>query len=101
MDTTRLEHIGNCETTVQSIMASRNMTYVNDLTLPKQKKSKSRGKVIIRAEQVNYSNDDVKFKAKITGLTSKKGIFCCFSNDPFVFIERARKMESKEFVRIE
>lgn len=48
VDVTTLEHVGNFETTLGAIMGSLNTTLTGDLTLPKKKKKKSRGKIILR-----------------------------------------------------
>ena len=50
VDTTGLEHIGNCETTISKIMSSKGQTFLSDLTLPN--KTASRGKIIVRADSV-------------------------------------------------
>jgi hypothetical protein len=34
VDPTELEHIGDCETTVAKIMASKGQNFLSDLTLP-------------------------------------------------------------------
>ena len=60
VDTTELEHIGDCETTVAKIMASKGQSFLSDLTLPK--KTASRGKIIVRADSVAQSNHEISFR---------------------------------------
>jgi hypothetical protein len=57
VDQTELEHIGNCETTLAKIMTSNKTTFISDLHLPNS--SASRGKIIVRADSVAQSNDDI------------------------------------------
>ena len=63
VDYSSLEHIGTCETTVSRIMTSPKQTFISDLYLPKSAKNKSRGKIIVRADSVAQSNDEVTMKA--------------------------------------
>ena len=44
------EHIGTCEFTIGRLMTANKQTYITDLTLPG--KTKSRGKIIVRADSV-------------------------------------------------
>jgi hypothetical protein len=60
VDNTELEHIGNCETTIARIMTATKQTFIADLTLPNQ--TQSRGKIIVRADSVSQSNDEVTFR---------------------------------------
>ena len=62
VDSMSLEHIGNCETTLSRIMTSQRQTFIQDLTLP-DKPGKARGKIIVRADSVSDTNDDVILKA--------------------------------------
>ena len=99
VDITELEHIGNIETTLGEIMGSVGTTLIGDLYLPKKKKKKSRGKIILRAEKVATTNDLIYFHAKVKSLISNRGFFWG-SNDPFFYIERARSENHDEFLKV-
>ena len=97
VDPTRLEKIGDFETTLGEIMGSQGLTLEGDLTLPKKKKS--RGKIILRTEKVATSNDIIYFSVNINNLKSNKG-WLCGSDDPFIYIERARETNKEEFIKV-
>lgn len=79
VDITELEHIGNFETNLGEIMSSVGTTLIGDLYLPNKKKSKSRGKIILRAEKVSSCNDIVYFNIKAQGLkVSSSSVFFLF-----------------------
>lgn len=99
VDLTELEHIGSIETSLGAIMGSMNTTLMGDLYLPNKAKPKSRGKIILRAEKVATSNDLVYFSINIRNLKSNKGWFCG-SDDPFIYIERARSQSVDEFLKV-
>jgi len=63
------DHIGDVETTIAKIMGANNQTYITDLTIPNGG-GKSRGKLIVRAESVAQSNDEVSFKVTVRNLRS-------------------------------
>ena len=75
VDPTRLERIGNFETTLGDIMGSVGTSLTADLTLPNKKNKKSRGKIILSAEKVASSNDIIYFSIQINNLISNKGWF--------------------------
>ena len=59
VDGRQLEHIGTAETTISKIMTAQRQTWMADLTLGG--KPQSRGKIIVRADSVKNSNDEVSF----------------------------------------
>ena len=97
VDPTTLERIGNFETTLGDIMGSENTSLTGDLKMPS--KTKSRGKIILRAEKTSNSNNVIHFDLKVSDLVSNKGFFCG-SNDPFIYISRARSENLLEFIRV-
>ena len=52
--------IGTIETTLGTIMGSKQQTFSGELKIPSEKKS--RGMVIVRAEGLNASNTSIKFQ---------------------------------------
>jgi hypothetical protein len=61
-------------------MSAQNTTLVLDLMLPG--KNSSRGKIIIRADSVAASNDEVEIKASAK-LISRGGT-CCRTDNPYI-----------------
>lgn len=59
------DHIGFCETTLSRIMSAPRQTHISDLHLPNGG-DKSRGKIIVRADSVAQSNDEVTFRVSAT-----------------------------------
>ncbi|CAI2365779.1 unnamed protein product [Moneuplotes crassus] len=97
VDSSRLERIGNFETTIGKIMGSVKNSLTGELTMPG--KTKSRGVITICAEKVSSINDIIYFGLDVTNLKSNKG-FLCGSDSPFVYIERQRSEDHNEFLRI-
>ena len=101
VDETELEHIGDCETTLAKIMTSNKTTFISDLNLPNS--SASRGKIVVRADSVAQSNDDIQFRARAT-LNESKGGCLCGSDNPYLLIQRARQADSAarggDFIRV-
>ena len=97
---TSLEHIGDCETTLAKIMTSSKQTFIADLHLPNA--TASRGKIIVRADSVAQSNDEVSFRVRAE-VTSRGGI-CCGGDSPYLLIQRARNadidVQKREFMRV-
>ena len=92
-----LEKIGEFETTLGALMGSHKTTLEEDLIIENQ--MKSRGKIILRTERVATWNDIIQFDMSIKKLKSNKG-FLCGSNDPFIYIERARREDRSEFIKV-
>ena len=69
-----------------------------DLTL--ENSTQSRGKIIVRIDNVNKSNDEIRMK--IRARLSPIGVLCCHAdNNPYFVISRARDPNSpNEFVRV-
>lgn len=82
VDNTSLEHIGNVEATIAKIMTSMKQTFIADLNLPGH--TASRGKIVVRADSVAMSNDEVTFRvrAEIQG----QGGWCCGMDNPYLLI---------------
>ena len=53
----RLEHIGSIETTLSKIMTAQKQTWTSDIFLPNG--GKSRGKIVVRADPVAHSNNEI------------------------------------------
>ena len=64
--------IGICETTLANIMASRNSEYKGSLFKDNNELPKT--KIIVKAESVGDSNNEVDFTMAVTIPTQKK---CC------------------------
>jgi C2 domain len=62
VDDQKKDFIGQTETTVARIIGSVRQTYLDDLTLENNKTS--RGKIIVRLDSVNVSNDEVRMKVR-------------------------------------
>jgi hypothetical protein len=79
-------------------MGSNRQTYVADLV--DTKSTASRGKLIIRLDNVAMSNDEVRFKASAT--LTPMGNFCCagVNNPYFVFLRTRDPMSQDDFVRV-
>lgn len=59
------DFIGVCETTLAKLMTAVKQTYISDLALPGEEGGKkSRGKIIVRADSVAQSNDEVTFRVR-------------------------------------
>jgi len=99
VDSSSLNHIGVCQTTVSKIMCSSRQTFIGDLKLPG--KEQMRGKIIVRADSVKSSNDEVDMTIKVR-VESKAGI-CCGADTPYVLFSRARNIQNLddcEFIRV-
>ena len=72
---------------------------MSDLTVPG--KSTSRGKIIVRADSVKNSNDEVSFSLAAI-ITARQGGMCCGADNPYVLISRSRggDMSQTEFVNV-
>lgn len=101
-DNTGLEHIGDCETTLAKIMTANKQTFIADLTLPQQ--TASRGKIVVRADSVAQSNDEVTFRVRAE--IQSQGGFCCGADNPYLLIQRSRGGDSdmaashRDFMRV-
>ncbi len=74
------DRIGVVEVTLAKIMSAPNTTLVEDLIVPG--KNTSRGKIIIRADSVAASNDELEIKASAK-LISRGGT-CCRTDNPYL-----------------
>jgi hypothetical protein len=72
---------------------------MSDLTIPG--KSTSRGKIIIRADSVKNSNDEISFNLDAI-ITSRQGGCCCGADNPYVLVSRSRGGDQSqvEFVHV-
>ena len=70
--------IGSAETTVGTILGSKQQTFMSDLSM--QGSSKSRGKLIVRADAVKESNMDVRMKLGARNLPSTGNCLCSNNN---------------------
>ena len=82
------DHIGDCETTVSRVMGSRRQTFEGDLTLTNDKAKKSRGKMVVKADALALSNNDVIIS--VSARLNSIGAFCCNTDNPYLLISRAR-----------
>ena len=64
-------------------------------------KTNKRGEIIVKADSVRSSNDEIGFFAQATLNRSFAG-FCCGGNKPYLLIYRSRAEEisATEFVRV-
>ena len=61
---TTKEFIGKCETSIGKVMGAPRQTFLADLMDDKHKES--RGKIIVRLDGVNQTNDEVRLKIRAT-----------------------------------
>ena len=94
-DESKLEHIGNVETTLGRIVGAQRQTFLEDLKIPG--KNVPRGKLILRADSLKESNNEVEMKFSASGLPDKATCLCG-SNDPFCVI--SRKIHQQEWVKV-
>ena len=81
------EIIGQLETTIAKIIGAPKQTFLADLNKPGHKQS--RGKIVIRTDNVNSCNDElrIKFRARL----QPHATFCCEDeNNPYFVISHAR-----------
>jgi hypothetical protein len=83
----KLELIGEAETTLGAIMGAKNQTFMADLTMPGQ--TKSRGKIIIRGDSIKESNWEISMKIGARNLPSTTTCLFCSNNNPFFEIYRS------------
>lgn len=64
-------------------------------------KTNKRGEIIVKADSVRSSNDEIGFFAQATLNRSFAG-FCCGANKPYLLIYRSRgeEISATEFVRV-
>lgn len=74
--------IGFCETTIGTIVGSKQQTFMAELSLPGSKRS--RGKLIVRADSVKESNMEVILKVRGRNLPSSASCLCANNN---IFLE--------------
>lgn len=89
---------GQNETTLGKIIGSLKQTYVADLL--DNKTTASRGKLIVRLDNVNISNDEVRMKVS-ANLTPQAAMCCASINNPYYLFSRARDPNCiDDFVRV-
>lgn len=92
------DYIGSNETTIGKIIGATKQTYVSELL--DDKNTRSRGKLIVRLDNVNISNDEARMKIS-SNLIPIATLCCAGINNPYYIISRARSSENvDEFVRI-
>ena len=92
------DFIGQCETSLGKIFGSNRQTFVSDVTVENNKTS--RGKIIVRLDNVNSTNDELRMKLS-ANLVPFAFLCCGGINNPFYVISRARDINNKdEFVRV-
>lgn len=74
----RHDVIGSAETTLGAIVGAKQQTFMAELT--KKSESKSRGKLIVRADPVKESNMEVHLKLGGRNLPSSGGCLCSDNN---------------------
>lgn len=79
-----LDLIGTCETTVGTIVGSKQQTFMGDLLAGT---TASRGKIIVRADAVKESNMDVSLRISARNLPNSVSCMCG-SNNIFFEIHR-------------
>lgn len=96
--TSSADFIGLLETTIGKIIGAPKQTFLADLTQPGH--STSRGKIVIRIDSVNQSNDEVRLK--FSARLQPHATFCCEDeNNPYFVISRARDpLNPTEYVRV-
>ena len=90
--------IGQATCELAKVMSKSNQTFIEDLRLPKG--GDPRGKIIIRAEEMNKIQDEFKFDITAEGLKSQKA--CLIGKDkPFFYVERQRQISGdNSFIRV-
>ena len=73
------ELIGIVETTVGTVVGSKQQTFMGELFIP-GKAQKSRGKIIVRADSVKESNIEVKMRVGGRNLPSTSACLCSNNN---------------------
>lgn len=97
VDGSSKDFIGKNECTIAQIIGSVRQTYLADLTLENNKTS--RGKIIVRLDSVNVSNDEIRMKIKAT-LQPIQSLCCYGVNNPYFIFSRARDQTTgSDFVR--
>ena len=81
------------------IMSAKGLTYQSQLLVPGSEIA-NRGTIIIRADVISKSNDDIfmRVKASLYPLTT---LGCCAGvNNPYFVLSRSRPEDPKDFVRV-
>ncbi len=92
------ETIGLVETTLGTIMGSKNQTFSSDLRLEGGKGQL--GYIIIKADSVKDSNWDVSLRIEAEDLPNTPMCIFCSKNNPFFEIYRGQLYESTNFLKV-
>ena len=85
-----LSLIGETKLKLGQVMGAPNLTFINDITLPGR--VESRGKLVLRADSINSSNDEIQLSIKADRLKSCKTLFGAVGkDDPFFYLSRGRE----------
>ena len=80
-------------------MGSPKNTYIADITLPD--KQESRGKIVLRAEEIKRTNTEIELKVECESLKTTKKIFGFSGKDaPFFYLSRGREDHKSEMINI-
>lgn len=82
------DHLGECYTTLGSIVGSRNNTFISDLSSKKTHKKVEKSKIIIVADSFKECNDMVYMEWNGVKLANTDGWFD--KSDPFLRFHRLR-----------
>ena len=92
-----LELVGYVETTIGQIVGTKNQTFMADLTL--KGSSKSRGKIIVRADSVKESNWEAALRISARNLPTSVSCLCG-SNNIFFEILRGSQNDTTQFLKV-
>ncbi len=79
------DFIGQMETTLSRIMASKGLTLLNNLILPGSQ-SAERGKIIVRADVLTKNNDEMFLRVKASLYPFTTMGCCAGTNNPYYVI---------------
>lgn len=90
-----LDLIGIIETTLGTIVGSKNQTFTGQLVKPGS--SSKRGSIEVRADSVKESNMDIAMQVSARGLPNSQGCLCGQNN---IFFEIYRGSASGQFLKV-
>jgi hypothetical protein len=93
-----LQLIGSVETTLGTIMGSKNQTFMADLSHPQ--KNGSQGKLIVKGDSVQESNWEATLKFSATNLPSTTSCLFCSDNNPYFEIYRGNLHDNNNFYKV-
>ena len=78
-------------------MGAPKNTYIEDIKLPDQEAS--RGKIVLRAEEIKWTNNEVEITVECESLKTTKKMFGMSGKDePFFYLSWAREETKNELI---